>query len=294
MTYIPRRRRPKKHNRLAKVLILTLIILAGFIGFNLLGKQPEVPAVPAVSQKLDQVKDKGAPLAKSGAAAAATAKTGATTLMEKIHTVMYIDQAIAQKRQEAKWVPLAQIPKHTQNALIAIEDHDFYKHGALDISSIFRAMLVNAAAGEIVEGGSTLTQQLVKNMFLSDEQSLSRKAEEAVIAYQIERHYSKDEILELYFNTTYFGAGAYGIKEAAAAYFDKKTTELTPGESCVVAAMPYAPSALNPYENPIGCQKRMTLVLNSLEKYQLLTIPEANAVRANGVVLKDDSKLNFL
>lgn len=294
MTYIPRSKRPKKHNRLVKILILTLIILAGFIVFNLLGKQPEMPAAPAVSQKLAQVKEKGAPIAAGGAAAAATAKTGATTLMEKIHTVMYIDQVITLKRQEAKWTPLAQIPKTTQNALIAIEDHDFYKHGALDISSILRAMLVNAAAGEIVEGGSTLTQQLVKNLFLSDEQSFSRKAEEAVIAYQIERHYSKDEILELYFNATYFGAGAYGIKEASAAYFDKKPAQLTNGESCVIAALPYAPSALNPYENPIGCQKRMTLVLNSLEKYQLLTLQEANAVRSSGVTLKDESRLNFL
>ena len=206
---------------------------------------------------------------------------------------MYIDQTIAAKRRAPNWVPLAQIPKQTQDALLAIEDHDFYNHGALDVSSIFRALLVNATAGEIVEGGSTLTQQLVKNLFLSDEQSLSRKAEEATIAFLIEHRYTKQEILELYLNTTYLGAGAYGIKEASQMYFNKAPKSLGLGESCMLAAMPYAPSALNPFKNPAGCAKRMRLVLSSMEKYNLVGKAEAEKARFAGVTLKDGKFLSF-
>ena len=294
----------KKHHFIGKIILILLLLVAGYASYvYFVGPQPapglKVPG--ALSKQTDALKQKlpadlpqkAGAVAETGREVGKTVKTGATTVMEKIHTVMYIDQTIAAKRRAPNWVPLAQIPKQTQDALLAIEDHDFYNHGALDVSSIFRALLVNATAGEIVEGGSTLTQQLVKNLFLSDEQSLSRKAEEATIAFLIEHRYTKQEILELYLNTTYLGAGAYGIKEASQIYFNKIPPNLGLGESCMLAAMPYAPSALNPFKNPAGCAKRMRLVLSSMEKYNLVGKAEAEKARFAGVTLKDGKFLSF-
>lgn len=153
-----------------------------------------------------------------------------------------------------------------QQALLAIEDHNFYNHGAIDMDGILRAALVNITAGEVVQGGSTITQQLTKNLFLSQEQTMSRKAEEAILALVLEHHYSKDQLLEIYFNTTYFGAGATGIQAAAATYFNKAPNELQLAECAVIASLPYAPSALNPLENPEGCKKRQRLVLQTMVK----------------------------
>ena len=294
----------KKHHFIGKIILILLLLVAGYASYvYFVGPQPapglKVPG--ALSKQTDALKQKlpadlpqkAGAVAETGREVGKTVKTGATTVMEKIHTVMYIDQTIAAKRRAPNWVPLAQIPKQTQDALLAIEDHDFYNHGALDVSSIFRALLVNATAGEIVEGGSTLTQQLVKNLFLSDEQSLSRKAEEATIAFLIEHRYTKQEILELYLNTTYLGAGAYGIKEASQMYFNKIPPNLGLGESCMLAAMPYAPSALNPFKNPAGCAKRMRLVLSSMEKYNLVGKADAEKARFAGVTLKDGKFLSF-
>ena len=294
----------KKHHFLGKIILILLLLVAAYAGYiYFVGPQPapglKVPGAlskqtDALKQKLpSDLPQKAGAVAETGREVGKTVQTGATTVMEKIHTVMYIDQTIAAKRRAPNWVPLAQIPKQTQDALLAIEDHDFYNHGALDVSSIFRALLVNATAGEIVEGGSTLTQQLVKNLFLSDEQSLSRKAEEATIAFLIEHRYTKQEILELYLNTTYLGAGAYGIKEASQMYFNKAPKSLGLGESCMLAAMPYAPSALNPFKNPAGCAKRMRLVLSSMEKYNLVGKAKAEKARFAGVTLKDGKFLSF-
>ena len=124
--------------------------------------------------------------------------------------------------------------------MLAIEDHNFYNHGAIDVDGILRATLVNITAGEVVQGGSTITQQLTKNLFLSQEQTLIRKTEEALLSLVMEQHYSKDQLLEIYFNTTYFGAGATGIKSAALTYFDKLPQEMQLAECAIIAALPYA------------------------------------------------------
>ena len=141
------------------------------------------------------------------------------------------------------------------------------------------------------QGGSTLTQQMVKNVFLSSEQTIARKAEEAVLATWVERKYSKDEVLEMYFNTTYFGAGAYGIRDAAKKYFGKDPSQLTLPEGAMLAAMPYAPSALNPYENPGGCAKRVRLVLKEMLKYGYIGNTELTDALAKGVTLKNGRTL---
>ncbi|MCD7873552.1 MAG: transglycosylase domain-containing protein [Acidaminococcaceae bacterium] len=170
--------------------------------------------------------------------------------VQKIWLSLNIEEAVQERTNDINWVPITEIPIEMQQALLAIEDHNFYSHGAIDIDGILRAALVNITAREVVQGGSTITQQLTKNLFLSQEQTLSRKAEEALLALVMEQHYSKDQLLEIYFNTTYFGAGATGLKAAALTYFAKQPQELQLAECAVIASLPYAPSALNPLENP--------------------------------------------
>jgi membrane peptidoglycan carboxypeptidase len=186
--------------------------------------------------------------------------------VQKIWLSLNIEEAVQERTNDIDWVPITEIPIEMQQALLAIEDHNFYSHGAIDIDGILRAALVNITAGEVVQGGSTITQQLTKNLFLSQEQTLSRKAEEALLALVMEQHYSKDQLLEIYFNTTYFGAGATGLKAAALTYFAKQPQELQLAECAVIASLPYAPSALNPLENPEGCKKRQLLVLQTMVK----------------------------
>ena len=216
---------------------------------------------------------------------------GADSALVKASTIWHVEETVNTLRSDPDWVSLAKIPAHMRKALLAIEDHDFYKHGALDITGIARAAFANLKAGEVQQGGSTLTQQMVKNVFLSSEQTFTRKAEEAVLATWIERKYSKDEVLEMYFNSTYFGAGAYGIRDASRKYFGKEPSLLTIPESAMLAAMPYAPSALNPYENPTGCAKRVRLVLKEMLRYGYIGNTEYNDALSRGVVLKNGRTL---
>jgi len=281
-----RHRQPKKHHRLGKIIFATMAILVLFIIWNVAGVQPVIPKQNSAKISLSDVDSNKQPVSEQ-------VKLGVTPFMTKLHTVTHIEEIVERHRRNPKWTQLSQIPRHTWQALIAIEDHNFFEHGALDITGIIRAALVNATEGKIVQGGSTLTQQLVKNLFLSDEQSLARKIQEAALAFQLERKYTKNDILELYLNTTYLGAGAYGIREAAEAYFDKEPSELKLGESCMLAALPYAPTALNPFTNPSECQKRMTLVLDAMEKHGFIDARSADQARFGNVELRDGRLLAF-
>ena len=204
---------------------------------------------------------------------------------QKAWLAFNMEEAVEPLRESPDWVPLDAIPRDMQHALIAIEDHDFYNHGAIAVDGIIRAALVNISAGEVVQGGSTLTQQFVKNVFLTHEQSMERKIEEAVLSLMLEDKYSKDEILELYLNTTYFGAGADGLKQAAMVYFNKSPQALTLAEAAIIASLPYAPSALNPLENPAGCKKRQLLVLDAMQRYGFINQEQAAEARAEKVQL---------
>lgn len=211
--------------------------------------------------------------------------------VQKLWLAFNIEEAVNERTSADNWVSITEIPLEMQQALLAIEDHNFYNHGAIDMDGILRAALVNISAGEVVQGGSTITQQLTKNLFLSQEQTMSRKAEEAILALVLEQHYTKDQLLEIYFNTTYFGAGATGIQAAAATYFDKAPSELQLAECAVIASLPYAPSALNPLENPEGCKKRQRLVLQTMVKRGYIGITMADKAAeeplplANGLTL---------
>ncbi len=156
------------------------------------------------------------------------------------------------------------IPDRIKNAFIAIEDHRFYSHPGVDIIGILRALYKDIMAQSIVEGGSTITQQLSKMLFLKPEKSLSRKIKEAIISGQIEKRYTKDEILGMYLNQAYFGARAYGIEAAAQTYFGKSANEMSAAETALLAGLQKAPSKYSPFKNPDKALIRRQIVLKKM------------------------------
>ncbi len=187
-----------------------------------------------------------------------------------------VEAALHQRVPRDKWVKSESIPDNVKRALVAIEDKRYYMHGAIDVLGVTRAFYVNSVAGETVEGGSTITQQLVKNLFLSSKRTMSRKAEEAILAVEMEHYYSKDEILTMYLNTVYYGHNYYGIKEAAEGYFGTSPSRLTLGQCAMLAALPNAPSYLDPYENYKGAKARQKLVLAQMVDQGMISQAEAD------------------
>jgi penicillin-binding protein 1A len=172
-------------------------------------------------------------------------------------------------------VRLAELPDYVPNALIAIEDRRFRSHYGVDPIGLARAAYANYAAGRVVQGGSTLTQQLAKNLFLNPERTIERKLQEMVLAVWLEWHFSKDEILQLYLNRVYFGAGATGIEKAAQTYFQKPASELSLPEAATLAGVLNAPSANNPVANPQAAAARARIVLNSMANAGFISAEDA-------------------
>ncbi len=168
-------------------------------------------------------------------------------------------------------VSINAVPDVLKTALLTTEDRQFYRHSGIDLKGIARAVISNIRSGRYVEGGSTLTQQLSKTLFLSPEKSLQRKLKEAFLAFQLERRYTKDEILELYLNQIYFGSGAYGVEMAAKRYFGKPATDLGLPESALLAAMPRAPSLFSPLVNPELAVSRRNIVLAQMRDTGAIT-----------------------
>ncbi|MDP2008867.1 MAG: transglycosylase domain-containing protein [Phenylobacterium sp.] len=179
-------------------------------------------------------------------------------------------------------VEVAKLPKYVSGAFIAIEDRRFYSHMGVDPKAIARAMNANARAGGVAEGGSTITQQLAKNAFLSSQRTLRRKAQEAIIAVYLEARLSKDEILSRYLSSVYFGDGAFGLRAAARHYFNKTPEALSIGEAAMLAGLVKAPSRLAPTENLEGARERMRIVLGAMADTGLITKAQARSA-ARGV-----------
>lgn len=177
-------------------------------------------------------------------------------------------------------VRLAEVPRDVVNAVLATEDRRFYQHGGIDWRGIARAMVVNVVSGGIVQGGSTLTQQLAKNLFLTHERTWSRKLREVVIAYWLERNFSKDQILTLYLNRVYFGAGTYGVAAAAEKYFHLSVARLNRREAAVLIGLLKAPSRLNPLVRPEAAAGRGDQVLLNMTDAGFLTEVEAKKAAA--------------
>ncbi len=176
-------------------------------------------------------------------------------------------------------VPLRDIPVDLQNAVIATEDANFFNHWGLDIMGVFRAFTANLKAGHVVQGGSTITQQLAKVMFLTPKRTLKRKIKELMLAIYIERTFSKEEILQFYLNQIYFGEGAYGVETASKIYFNKSVEDLNLSECAMLAGLPRAPTSYSPSNNIYKAYRRRAIVLSRLKKLNLIT--EEERINAN-------------
>jgi len=174
----------------------------------------------------------------------------------------------AQRRQV---VGFEQISNNMKKAILAAEDARFYEHGPISFRAIARAFFEDIIHGRIVQGGSTITQQLVKNLYLTPSKTIYRKLKEAVLAYKIADHLTKNEILTLYLNTVYFGNGAYGIESASEIYFNKHASDLTIAESAMLAGLVQAPNAYNPFYHPELAAKRTIYVLNNMLENHFIT-----------------------
>jgi penicillin-binding protein 1A len=186
------------------------------------------------------------------------------------------DELITEFHVERRiFVPLAQIPRALRDAVLATEDRRFYHHWGIDPIGIGRAVFQNYRRGRVVEGGSTITQQLTKVLFLTPDKSFERKMKEAILALELERRYSKDRILEMYLNQIYFGHGAYGVEAAARTYFGKSVSELGVREAALIAGLPRAPTAYSPFEHADMAKRRRALVLRRLVDFGSLKDEEA-------------------
>lgn len=189
-------------------------------------------------------------------------------------------------------IKLNKVPQNLQNAFIAVEDVRFYEHMGVDPRGILRALWSNIRGGDIAEGGSTITQQLAKNAFLTQERTLKRKFQELILALQLERQYTKQEILELYLNQIYFGQGAYGVQAAAKIYFGKNVEDLDLNECAMLAGIPKSPNYYSPFNNLNAAQQRKAVVLDQMIKYHFIDKETGDILKNSNLNLVKQSTVN--
>lgn len=213
---------------------------------------------------------------------------------EQILRFLFVRRAIEARLNRSDYIPIEDISPELKKAIIAVEDRRFYDHMGFDIPGMIRATLVNIQHGRIEEGASTITQQLVKNLFLENEQTFTRKVQELLLALDIEIAFSKDEILEMYLNVVYYGAGFYGINAASEGYYGKSPALLDLPEASMLAGVPNAPSALSPFSDFIAAKKRQSLVLDTMEAQGLIDQRTAEDAKMQPLRFRpnSDSRLN--
>jgi 1A family penicillin-binding protein len=217
---------------------------------------------------------------------------------EMQQTLLIYDQdgretAALYNQQNRVYLPIAEIPGYVKNAFIAIEDARFYEHNGVDLVRIVGALLVDLKSGSIEQGASTISQQLVKLTSLTGVQTMSRKLQEAVMAYELEQAYSKDEILEMYLNYIYFGNGAYGIEAAAKTYFGVHANELTLAQAALLAGVIKGPSHYAPHLNLEKSVTRRNLVLSEMYKLGYITQKQMEKAQAEEVVLTEKPEVKY-
>lgn len=198
-----------------------------------------------------------------------------------------LDELFLEKRSI---VPIGQFPADLITALVTIEDRQFYSHSGIDLKGILRAIVKDILAGHFAEGASTITQQLAKTLFLTKEKTITRKVKEAILAIQLERRYTKDEILALYLNQIYFGSGAYGVESAAQRYFGKTASQLDLSQCALIAGLPKSPSTYSPLNNPDLAVKRRNLVLRVMQGQGLINDKAYQAAIGQPVVCDPQEK----
>lgn len=281
-----------------KKLIFFILILAGSVywGYNqgMSGQKPVRPHISAKEETKNPLtieKDlageitdmagawiSGHPVSKDENTEKENSQKNSTdfsSAMERVRRVYHFKESLEAKVDRKQFVSSKDIPDMMKKAIVATEDRRFYDHGALDLVSVTRALVTNYMAGQTLEGGSTIAQQTVKNIFLSHDRTLSRKIEELALAVRLEKNYTKDEILELYLNTIYFGHGAYGIKDAARIYFGKDVKDLNVSQCAMLAGLPQAPSVYDPITHPEEGIRRMAVVLTLMAQQEYISSEDA-------------------
>ncbi|MFQ6860933.1 MAG: transglycosylase domain-containing protein [Beduini sp.] len=198
------------------------------------------------------------------------------------------DEMVETIKSNQSYTSLDQLPSIYLDAVIAVEDHRFYEHGGIDVLAIGRAIGNDIISLSFKEGGSTITQQLAKNLYFTQEKKIERKIAEVFMAFDIEKTCSKDEILELYLNTIYFGDGYYCVKDASLGYFDKLPSEMNEYEATLLAGIPNAPSAYSPTNSTVLASQRQRQVLERMVKCNYLDQEEADKIAALGSVEQID------
>ena len=196
-----------------------------------------------------------------------------------------LEEKVAKIRSQENFTSIEELPETYVQAVISVEDHRFYEHGALDPIAIGRALVNDLKAGRYVEGGSTITQQLAKNLYFSQEKTMNRKAAEVFLAFELEQKYTKDEILELYVNSIYFGDGYDSIGEASEGYFGKTASQMNDYEATLLAGVPNAPSRYAPSKNLALAEKRQQKVISRMEACGYITEEETTLMAAQLVAL---------
>ena len=244
-------------------ILLSLAIVSGAIAGAILGLTHDLPQIRSLESFIP---------------------TGVTRLysVDKI----LLAEVFIEKRDP---VALKVIPHYLKAALIATEDRKFYSHSGVDLKAILRAIVKDIWAGEFVEGASTITQQLAKTLFLTPRKTIVRKIKEALLAFQLERRYTKDEIIEFYLNQVYFGSGAYGVESAARIFFGKSVKELSLHECALVAGMPKSPSRFSPLVNQALATKRRNTVLKQMTDTGIITPALYNQAIAEPLHLADQN-----
>lgn len=203
---------------------------------------------------------------------------GYTLYKDKIKEQSLADK-VSDVRNDYYYINIDDVPQDYINAVIAVEDHRYEEHGAIDIIGIGRAMFTNIKNKEMQEGGSTITQQVAKNLyFISEDNVVRRKMAELFMAIELENKYEKREILDLYINTIYFGDGYYGIRQACKGYLNKEPNEMNLSEATMMAGIPNAPSAYGPTVNKTLCKQRQNKVISSMVKYGYITKEQSETI----------------
>ena len=192
-------------------------------------------------------------------------------MYEKAISEKSLEDRVEKLRSKTSYTVIDNIPKEFQDAVIAVEDHRYKSHGAVDLISIFRAVVKNVVALDLTEGGSTITQQLAKNLFFTQDKDFARKMAEVFAAIDMEKKYSKDEILEMYMNDNYYGDGYYGIGPASRGYYNKEPQDLTLYEMTMLAGLPNAPGVYSPVSNPKLARERQIRVIEAMYRYKYLS-----------------------
>lgn len=191
-----------------------------------------------------------------------------------------MSEKVGSVQKQEDYTQIGELPKVYLDAVLAAEDHRFYDHGGIDLFAIARACFHDLITLSLEEGGSTITQQLAKNLYFTQEKSLVRKIAEVFVALDLEREYEKNEILELYLNSIYFGNGCYTVRSASLAYFGKEPGEMTPFESTLLAGIPNAPSVYDLTENPDLAAQRQKQVVSAMVRNKFLSEQEAREIFA--------------